>query len=62
MRRLIGFDLHPQHLRPLAAIDRQHAVRRNAVQRLAKIQVIVKLLVLLLVVLVFALTSLPLLR
>ena len=49
-RRLVGLDLHAQHLRPLAAIDRQHAMRRNAMQRLAEIEVVVKLLILLLVV------------
>ena len=47
-RRFVGFDFHPQHLRPLAAIDRQHTVRRNFVQRLFELEVIAELFPLLL--------------
>src|SRR6187399_103949 len=58
-RPRIGLDLNIQHLRPLAAIDRQHAMRRHPGQRLAKIQVVVELLILLRVVFYFRTRQLP---
>ena len=49
-RGFVGFDLDAEHLGPLAAIDRQHAMRRNVVERLAEVEVVVELVILLLVV------------
>ena len=34
----VGLDLDPQDLGPLAAIDRQHAMRRDFGQRFAEIE------------------------
>ena len=45
-RRVIGFDLHAEHLGTFAAIDRQYAVGRNPAERFAEIEVVVELLVL----------------
>ena len=39
-RREVALDLHPQHLRPLAAIDRQDAVRRDLAKFFAVVEVI----------------------
>src|SRR4051812_23459326 len=50
----IRIDSHAEYLGFLAAIDREHAVRRHTVQWLMKVKVIVELLILLWVVFRFA--------
>ena len=44
----VGLDLHAQHLAPLAAIDRQHAMRRDLLDLLVVVEVVAERLELLL--------------
>src|ERR1700755_1424628 len=48
--RKISIDSHTEYLGLLAAINREHTMRRHTMQRLVKVEIIVKLLILLRVV------------
>ena len=49
-RGFVGLDLHAEHLGPLAAVDRQHAMGRNMVDGFAEVEVVAEDAILLFVV------------